>query len=102
MADKETNTECMFRPLPSNLTGSRASLGPRLDPDPPDPKPGIPVIKRSQTFTPSAAVNKANYICRVSLISYASLNLMSKLILPRFLNIFLFNKVLSLYFNVSH
>ena len=66
MADKETNTECMFMPLSASLAGSRNSLAPpRVEGA--DPRPGIPVIKRSQTFTPSAAVGKSNYVCRVSL-----------------------------------
>lgn len=65
MADKETNTECMFMPLSASLAGSRSSLAPpRVEGA--EPKPGIPVIKRSQTFTPSAAVGKSNYVCRVS------------------------------------
>lgn len=65
MADKETNTECMFMPLSASLAGSRNSLAPpRVEGA--DPRPGIPVIKRSQTFTPSAAVGKSNYVCRVS------------------------------------
>lgn len=66
MADKETNTECMFMPPSASLAGSRNSLAPpRVEGA--DPRPGIPVIKRSQTFTPSAAVGKSNYVCRVSL-----------------------------------
>ncbi|KAK8377259.1 hypothetical protein O3P69_013723 [Scylla paramamosain] len=65
MADKETNTECMFMPLSASLAGSRNSLAPpRVEGA--DPRPGIPVIKRSQTFTPSAAVGKSNYVCRLN------------------------------------
>ncbi|XP_037798348.1 splicing factor 3A subunit 1-like [Penaeus monodon] len=65
MADKETNTECMFMPLSASLAGSRSSLAPpRVEGA--EPKPGIPVIKRSQTFTPSAAVGKSNYVCRLN------------------------------------
>ncbi|KAG7177001.1 protein kibra-like isoform X1 [Homarus americanus] len=65
MADKETNTECMFMPLSASLAGSRTSLAPpRVEGT--DPKPGIPVIKRSQTFTPSAAVGKSHYVCRLN------------------------------------
>lgn len=71
MADKETNTECMFMPLSASLAGSRSSLAPpRVEGT--EPKPGIPVIKRSQTFTPSAAVGKSNYVCRVSRCAYKS------------------------------
>lgn len=47
--DKETNTECVF--IPEKGARKRGS--------------GI-VIKRSQTFSPSAAVSKNQYICRVS------------------------------------
>lgn len=65
MADKETNTECMFMPLSASLAGSRTSLAPpRVEGA--DPKPGISVIKRSQTFTPSAAVGKSHYVCRLN------------------------------------
>ncbi|XP_050724203.1 protein kibra-like isoform X2 [Eriocheir sinensis] len=65
MADKETNTECMFMPPSASLAGSRNSLAPpRVEGA--DPRPGIPVIKRSQTFTPSAAVGKSNYVCRLN------------------------------------
>ncbi|XP_066941887.1 protein kibra isoform X1 [Macrobrachium rosenbergii] len=65
MADKETNTECMFMPLSASLAGSRTSLA-ASKMDATQPKPGIPVIKRSQTFTPSAAVGKSNYVCRLN------------------------------------
>ncbi|KAK7072729.1 Wwc1p [Halocaridina rubra] len=65
MADKETNTECMFMPLSASLAGSRSSLAAaKIDGN--QPKPGIPVIKRSQTFTPSAVVGKSNYVCRLN------------------------------------
>ena len=84
MEDKETNTECMFKPLlptstsasatvsslsKSSLTTSNASskldlIGPLISAE--GKQIGMPLIKRSQTFTPSAAANKANYICRVS------------------------------------
>lgn len=55
-ADKETNTECMFAPLPAPSTAGSAP--------PCSLRPGV--IKRSQTFTPSAAASKHSYICRVS------------------------------------
>ena len=51
--DKETNTECVFLPEKGNKRreeSSRAAM----------------VIKRSQTFSPSAAVTKSQYVCRVS------------------------------------
>ncbi|XP_021928968.1 protein kibra isoform X2 [Zootermopsis nevadensis] len=47
--DKETNTECVF--IPEKGARKRGS--------------GI-VIKRSQTFSPSAAVSKNQYICRLN------------------------------------
>lgn len=50
--DKETNTECVFLPEKGSKRReeSRAAM----------------VIKRSQTFSPSAAVAKSQYVCRVS------------------------------------
>lgn len=52
--DKETNTECVFLPEKGSKRReecSRAAM----------------VIKRSQTFSPSAAVAKSQYVCRVSI-----------------------------------
>ncbi len=49
-ADKETNTECVFVQLPESSTS---------------PPSASALVKRSQTFTPSAPINKADYICRV-------------------------------------
>ncbi|XP_076065979.1 WW and C2 domain containing protein kibra isoform X1 [Oratosquilla oratoria] len=67
MADKETNTECVFLPLPSSLATSRTSLATAPPSDGTSTlKPTIPLIKRSQTFTPSAAVSKSNYVCRLN------------------------------------
>ncbi|KAK7874477.1 hypothetical protein R5R35_001564 [Gryllus longicercus] len=51
--DKETNTECVFIP----------EKGIRKRPD--EPARAI-VIKRSQTFSPSAAVSRNQYICRLN------------------------------------
>lgn len=61
--DKETNTECIFIPeqgkqrklsaagvVPGVIHGDKNSI----------------VIKRSQTFSPSAAVNRNHYICRLN------------------------------------
>lgn len=51
--DKETNTECVFLPEKGNKRreeSSRAAM----------------VIKRSQTFSPSAAVAKSQYVCRLN------------------------------------
>lgn len=53
--DKETNTECVF--IPEKGARKRGSGE--------EPTRAI-VIKRSQTFSPSAAVSKNQYICRVS------------------------------------
>jgi len=50
--DKETNTECAFLPEKSRSTQQQM----------PDDRP----VKRSQTFTPSAAVGKSRYICRLN------------------------------------
>ena len=57
--DKETNTECVFLPQISKRRGQVQ------DGRPLDGRAAI-VIKRSQTFSPSAAVSKNHYICRVS------------------------------------
>lgn len=51
--DKETNTECVF--LPEKGCKRRE-----------EPNRTAMVIKRSQTFSPSAAVAKSQYVCRVS------------------------------------
>ncbi|CAL4125792.1 unnamed protein product, partial [Meganyctiphanes norvegica] len=78
MADKETNTECMF--LMSAGGSSRSSLVGQQQPVASTTSPAsskleggidtnhaaIPLIKRSQTFTPSAPVGKTNYICRLN------------------------------------
>ncbi|KAE8746785.1 hypothetical protein FOCC_FOCC006533 [Frankliniella occidentalis] len=50
--DKETNTECVFLPEKGNKRqeDSRTAM----------------VIKRSQTFSPSAAVSKSQYVCRLN------------------------------------
>lgn len=53
--DQSTNTECVF-------VKTKACKGPESS----VPK-GI-VIKRSQTFSPSAVANKQEYICRVSVV----------------------------------
>lgn len=51
--DKETNTECAFPPEKSRSQQGQQSA---------DDRP----VKRSQTFTPSAAVGKSRYICRLN------------------------------------
>lgn len=56
--DKETNTECVF--IPEKGVRKRGSGE--------EPARAI-VIKRSQTFSPSAAVSRNQYICRVSHLS---------------------------------
>lgn len=61
--DKETNTECIFIPEQGKQRKlSAAGVAPGAIHD---DKNSI-VIKRSQTFSPSAAVSKNHYICRVS------------------------------------
>lgn len=58
--DKETNTECIFIPEQGKQRKlSAAGVVPVHD-----DKSSI-VIKRSQTFSPSAAVSRNHYICRV-------------------------------------
>ena len=53
LTDKETNTECVFvQPSGRRIAGQQMTLD------------GA-VVKRSQTFSPSAPIRK-NYICRVS------------------------------------
>lgn len=52
--DKETNTECAFLPEKSRTYLSAQANN--------DDRP----VKRSQTFTPSAAVSKNRYICRLN------------------------------------
>lgn len=67
MADKETNTECAFLPEKSRArmhersqvlsTSSVSKDGESADER---------VVKRSQTFSPSAVVNKCRYVCRLN------------------------------------
>lgn len=61
--DKETNTECVFIPEQGKQRKlSAAGVAPGAIHD---DKNSI-VIKRSQTFSPSAVVSRNHYICRVS------------------------------------
>ncbi|XP_032662822.1 protein kibra isoform X2 [Odontomachus brunneus] len=61
--DKETNTECVFIPEQGKQRKlSAAGVAPGAIHD---DKNSI-VIKRSQTFSPSAAVSKNHYICRLN------------------------------------
>ncbi|XP_037086614.1 protein kibra-like [Pollicipes pollicipes] len=58
--DKETNTECVFGPDRSAraaAAGGAACAGAR---------PKAATVKRSQTFSPSAAVSKSQYVCRLN------------------------------------
>ncbi|XP_067619083.1 protein kibra isoform X2 [Eurosta solidaginis] len=57
-ADKETNTECAFPPEKSRASQQQQQQQQQMADDRP--------VKRSQTFTPSAAVNKNRYICRLN------------------------------------
>lgn len=62
--DKETNTECVFIPEQGKQRKlSAAGVVPGAVHD----DKSI-VIKRSQTFSPSAAVSRNHYICRVSIL----------------------------------
>lgn len=55
--DQSTNTECVFvKTKPTREPGQTMSKG--------------IVIKRSQTFSPSAVANRQEYICRVSRICF--------------------------------
>ncbi|XP_076359495.1 protein kibra-like isoform X2 [Tachypleus tridentatus] len=51
--DKETNTECVFTPFRGKQKQTEDAMR-------------TSVIKRSQTFTPSVAVNKHQYVCRLN------------------------------------
>lgn len=63
--DKETNTECVF--IPEQGKQRKLSAAGIVPGAIHDDKNSI-VIKRSQTFSPSAAVSKNHYICRVSFV----------------------------------
>jgi protein KIBRA len=65
--DKETNTECIF--IPEQGKQRKLSAAGIIPGAVHDDKNSI-VIKRSQTFSPSAAVSRNNYICRVSVFLY--------------------------------
>ncbi|XP_022242224.1 protein kibra-like [Limulus polyphemus] len=53
LCDKETNTECVFPPFRGKQKQTEDAMR-------------TSVIKRSQTFTPSVAVNKHQYVCRLN------------------------------------
>ncbi|RZC37858.1 Myosin tail 1, APG6, and/or AAA 27 domain containing protein [Asbolus verrucosus] len=57
-SDKQTNTECAFYPEHAKQMKIAAAAGIALD--------DRGVIKRSQTFSPSAHVNKNQYICKLN------------------------------------
>lgn len=61
--DKETNTECIF--IPEQGKQRKLSAAGVVPGAVHDDKNSI-VIKRSQTFSPSAAATRNHYICRVS------------------------------------
>ncbi|XP_012149560.2 WW and C2 domain containing protein kibra isoform X3 [Megachile rotundata] len=61
--DKETNTECIF--IPEQGKQRKLSAAGVVSNALHDDKNSI-VIKRSQTFSPSAAVSKNHYICRLN------------------------------------
>ncbi|KAJ8679667.1 hypothetical protein QAD02_015454 [Eretmocerus hayati] len=61
--DKETNTECVF--IPEQGKQRKLSAAGVVPSAIHDDKNSI-VIKRSQTFSPSAAVSKNHYICRLN------------------------------------
>ena len=60
MVDSSTNTECIFVQTKAHHRGSSSKTISLTK--------GSIVIKRSQTFSPSAVVNKNEYVCRVSLL----------------------------------
>ncbi|XP_014232669.1 protein kibra isoform X1 [Trichogramma pretiosum] len=61
--DKETNTECVF--IPEQGKQRKLSAAGAVPGAVHDDKNSI-VIKRSQTFSPSAAVSRNHYICRLN------------------------------------
>lgn len=65
-SDKETNTECIFIPEQGKQRKLSAAGVNNVPGAAHEDKNSI-VIKRSQTFSPSAAVTRNHYICRVSL-----------------------------------
>lgn len=64
--DKETNTECAFLPEKSRNRSSASSMlsnsSSTKELAPIDER----VVKRSQTFSPSAVVSKNRYVCRLN------------------------------------
>lgn len=65
-SDKETNTECAFPPEKMRNRASGSSMlsnsSSSKDLAPIDER----VVKRSQTFSPSAVVSKTRYVCRLN------------------------------------
>ena len=64
MVDKGTNTECVFPPDRSALRRSSTAADSNR-PNNQHHQRAI-LVKRSQTFSPSAAANRAEYICRLN------------------------------------
>lgn len=67
MADKETNTECAFLPEKSRARmheRSQVLSTSALSKDGETAEERV--VKRSQTFSPSAVVNKCRYVCRLN------------------------------------
>lgn len=65
--DKETNTECAFLPEKSRTRGiDRSSTSSILSNSSELAPIDERVVKRSQTFSPSAVVSKSRYVCRLN------------------------------------
>lgn len=60
--DKETNTECAFLPEKSRKSSILSNSSSSKELAPIDER----VVKRSQTFSPSAVVSKNRYVCRLN------------------------------------
>ena len=65
LTDKETNTECVFlQPSAVASPSRRVSVGPPAVAS--NPEMAVSgLVKRSMTFSPSAPINKNDYICKV-------------------------------------
>ena len=66
LADKETNTECVFvQPSGSPATWSNNQKVLQSQNRGKEETAVQALVKRSQTFSPSAPINKSDYICKV-------------------------------------
>ena len=81
VADAETNTECVFLNPSAASSNSRG----KHPPSSVNTNTGLPVplnesnsvsslVRRSQTFSPSAQINKNDYVCKVIITIFQYLN----------------------------